>query len=142
MNQKNQKTKQFTKYNKIQREITVYLNKKHEKYAEEVITYVNDSPVENLKYVDGPDFVVEISNVSSIAQLTVNCKGQDIEIDAIRLINDDIEEIISDLQIETEMKEQIDEVIFSELPFKLRNKGLKPKFVRLFLKLLEYIDQV
>lgn len=120
------------------------------KYAEEVITYVNDSPVENLKYVDGPDFVVEISNVSSIAQLTVNCKGQDIEIDAIRLINDDIEEIISDLQIETEMKEQIDEVIFSELPFKkkrigirkLRNKGLKPKFVRLFLKLLEYIDQV
>ena len=48
------------------------------------------------------------------------------------------------------MKEQIDEVIFSEIPMKkkriavrkLRRKGLEQKFVRLFLKLLEYIEQV
>ncbi len=120
------------------------------KYANEVITYVNDAPIENVKYTDGPDFIVEVKDVSTIAQLSVNCKGKDIEIDAIRLINDDIEEIISDLQIETEMKEKIDAVIFSDLPIKkkrigirkLRNKGLQPKFVRLFLKLLEYIDQV
>ncbi|MDD2518773.1 MAG: glycoside hydrolase family 31 protein, partial [Bacilli bacterium] len=120
------------------------------KQADEVITYVNDQEIKNKHYTSGPDFIVEVNNVSTIAQLTVNCKGKDIEIDAVRLINDDIEGIISDLTIETEMKEKIDAVIFSDLPMKkkriavrrLRNKGLKPKFIRLFLKLLEYIEQV
>ncbi len=120
------------------------------KQANEVITYVNDQEVENIHYTEGPDFIVEVNDVSTIGQLTVNCKGKDIEIDAIRLINDDIENIISDLTIETEMKEKIDAVIFSDLPMKkkriavrrLRNKGLESKFVRLFLKLLEYIEQV
>lgn len=120
------------------------------KQADEVITYVNDQEIKNKHYTSGPDFIVEVSNVSTIGQLTVNCKGKDIEIDAVRLINDDIEGIISDLTIETEMKEKIDAVIFSDLPMKkkriavrrLRNKGLKPKFIRLFLKLLEYIEQV
>ena len=120
------------------------------KRAEEVITYVNDQEVSNTHYTEGPDFIVEVKDVSAIAQLTINCKGKDIEIDAIRLINEDIENIISDLTIETEMKEKIDAVIFSDLPIKkkriavrkLRRKGLKPKFVRLFLKLLEYVEQV
>ena len=64
--------------------------------------------------------------------------------------NDDIESIINDLQIETEMKEVIDSILFSNLPIKkkrieirkLRRKGLERKFVRLFLKLLEYIEQI
>ncbi len=120
------------------------------KQADEVITYVNDMPIRNKHYTEGPDFIVEVKDVTTIGQLTVNCKGKDIEIDALRLINDDIEDIISDLTIETELKEKIDEVIFSDLTIKkkrigirkLRNKGLERRFVRLFLKLLEYIDQV
>ncbi len=120
------------------------------KRAKDVITHINEEQVGNKSYVEGLDFIVEVDNVSTIGQLTINCKGKDIEIDAIRLINDDIESIISDLTIETEMKEQIDEVIFSEIPMKkkriavrkLRRKGLEQKFVRLFLKLLEYIEQV
>lgn len=120
------------------------------KQADDVIIYFNDSKIESTSYTEGPDFIVEIKDVSTIGQLTVNCKGKDIEIDAVRLINEDISHIISDLQITTSMKEQIDAVLFSDLPIKkkriairkLRSKGLEPKFIKLFLKLLEYIEQV
>lgn len=120
------------------------------KHAEDVIIYFNDSKIEGTNYTEGPDFIVEVKDVPSIGQLTVNCKGKDIEIDAVRLINEDIANIISDLQIKTELKEKIDDVLFSDLPIKkkrievrkLKNKGLEPKFIKLFLKLLEYIEQV
>ena len=120
------------------------------KKANDVITYFNDNPIDCTTYVDGPDFIVEVKEVSTIGQLTINCKGKDIEIDAVRLINEDIEGIISDLPIETLMKEKIDAVIFSDLPIKkkriavrrLRSKGLEKKFIKLFLKLLEYVGQV
>ena len=122
------------------------------KIADDVIVYFNDTPVDEFKsYKDGPDFIVEINDISTIGQLTVNCKGKDIEIDAVRLINEDISSIISDLQIETKMKEMIDKVLFDESLTlkkkrieirKLRRKGLKPEFIKVFLKLLEYVGQV
>lgn len=48
------------------------------------------------------------------------------------------------------MKEEIDKVLFSNLPTnkkrialrKLKKKKLEPKFIKLFLNLLEYVDQV
>jgi len=120
------------------------------KKANDVIVYFNNEKIEHKTYVRGADFIVEVKDVPSIGQLTLNCKGKDIEIDAIRLINEDIETIINDLQIPTELKEQLDAVLFSNEPIKkkrievrkLGNKGLEHKFVKLFLKLLEYIDQV
>ena len=120
------------------------------KKANELVVYFNDLPIEAKGYVSGPNFIVEVNDVSSVGQLTINCKGKDIEIDALRLISDDIESIISDLQIETKMKLLIDEVLFSDLPTKkkriairkLAAKGLEHKFIKLFLKLIEYMDQV
>ena len=120
------------------------------KKANDVIVYFNDTQIESKNYVQGSNFIVEVENVDTIGQLTLNCKGKDIEIDAVRIINEDIESIISDLQIETEMKEKIDAILFSELSIKkkrieirkLGNKGLEHKFVKLFLKLLEYINQI
>ena len=122
------------------------------KKADDVIVYFNDTPVDEFtSYKDGADFIVEVKNISTIGQLTINCKGNDIEIDAVRIINEDISSIISDLQIETKMKEMIDKVLFDELLTlkkkrieirKLRKKGLEPKFIKLFLKLLEYVGQV
>ena len=108
-----------------------------------VIVYEDKQKVECNSYASGPDFIVEIENIKSTSQLTVNCKGKDIEIDATHLINNDIEGILDDLQIETLMKEQIDEVLFSELPIKkkrinlrkLGNNGLEKKFVKLFLRI-------
>lgn len=122
------------------------------KQSKEVIVYFNETKLGYESYVEGPDFVVEVKDVKTIGQLTINCKGKDIEIDAVRLINEDIESIISDLQIETELKEKVDAILFNnELPIKkkrieirkLGNKGvLERKFMKLFLKLLEYIEQV
>jgi alpha-glucosidase (family GH31 glycosyl hydrolase) len=120
------------------------------KQANSVIAYYNSNNIETNSYVEGNDFIVEVKDISTTGQLTINCKGKDIEIDAIRVINDDIEAIISDLQIDTELKNKIDAVLFSDQTIKrkrigirrLKGQGLEGKFVKLFLKLLEYIDQV
>ena len=120
------------------------------KVANDVIVYYNDTMITSNNYVVGPDFIVEVKDVPTIGQLTLNCKGKDIEIDAVRIINDDVEQIISDLQIDTKMKEMIDKVLFSDLSIKrkrieirkLGNKGLERKFIKLFLKILEYINEV
>lgn len=120
------------------------------KKAEDVICYINDMQVESKSYIEGADFIVEVNEVPTIGQLTINCKGKDIEIESERLIKDEFESIISDLELETSMKEKIDEVLFSNLTIKkkrialrkLGNQGLGRKFVKLFLKLLEYMDEV
>ena len=110
-------------------------------------TYYEKIPFES--YVDGPNFIVEVKNIPTFGhQLTVNCKGQDIEIDAVRLVNEDIEGIISDLQIKTEQKDMIDKIMFSDLSIRkkriavrrLQNKKLERKFIQLCLKLLEYVE--
>ena len=121
------------------------------KKADDVIVYSNDIKMEYRSYVNGPDFIVEIKDAKTIGQITINCKGKDIEIDAIRLINNDIEKILSDLQIPTDQKEKVDAILFDDkLPInkkrieirKMKRYGLEPKFIKLFLKLLEYIKQV
>ncbi len=120
------------------------------KEAEDVIAYFNDQKIEANSYVEDTNFVVEVKHVSTLGQLTLNCKGKDIEIDAVRIINDDIESIISDLPIETEMKSRIDAVMFSDDSIKkkrigihkLNNKRLERKYIKLFLKLLDYIKEV
>ena len=74
--------------------------------------------------------------------------GKDIEVDAARIINEDINEIISDLQIETLVKERVGAIIFSNMSKskkriairKLKNTGLDPLFIKMFLKLLEYVE--
>lgn len=117
------------------------------KVSKDVSVYLRDTQIPFHTYVDGTDFIVYVENVDTLKQLTVNCKGKDIEIDAVRIINDDIESILSDLQIETEMKEKVDAIFFSDLSIKkkriairkLGNKGLERKFIQLFLKLLDYI---
>ena len=120
------------------------------KKATDVIVYENKEKIDCKSYPLGPDFIVEVENVSSISQITINCKGKDIEFDPTRLINDDIAGIIDDLQIETLLKEKIDKIIFSDLPIKkkriairkLGKEGLEKKFIKLFLNLLQYISIV
>ena len=81
--------------------------------------------------------------------LTINCKGKDIEIDAVRLINDDLESILVDLKINTYLKEEIDSIIFGDLSYekkriaikKLKSKGLSKEHIGLFVKLLDYINE-
>lgn len=120
------------------------------KKADDVICYFNDRQIKTISYVDSGDFIVEINDVPSMGQITLNCKGKDIEIDAMRFINDDIDSILLDLPINTVLKEQISSVMFSELPIKrkrieirkLRKYNLGREYIRLFLKLLEYMSTI
>ncbi len=120
------------------------------KKADNVFAYYNDTQIKTVSYVDDTDFIVEIEHVPSIGQVTLNCKGKDIEIDAIRLINDDIDSILLDLPINTVLKEKISSIMFCELPIKrkrieirkLKKYNLGKEYIRLFLKLLEYIGQI
>ena len=118
--------------------------------AEFVKTNVGRNPVANVSYTDETDFIIEINDVPTTEQLTINCGGKAIEIDAVRLINEDIDEIISDLQIETSLKESIANILFSDMEIrkkrieirKLRTRGLKGIFIKMFIKLLEYISEI
>lgn len=86
----------------------------------------------------------------SIGQLTINCKGKDIEIDAMRLINDDVNSVLLDLKIDTYLKEEIAGIMFGELPLKkkrieirkLKKRGLSKEYIDLFLRLIDYISEV
>ena len=94
--------------------------------------------------------IIDVPNVSSSSKLIITCVGDDIENSTLRLINDDIQGILEDLEIQTILKEKIDIILFGNLPIKkkrieirkLRRKGLEPKFVKMFLNLLEYIETV
>ena len=120
------------------------------KRTEEVTAFTGATSLPLKTYVDGQDFIVEVKDVPTVGQLSLSCKGKDIEIDAVRIINEDIERIISDLQISTKMKEKIDSILFSSEPNKkkrieirkLAKKGLDKKFIKMFLRLLEYIDEI
>ena len=116
------------------------------KNANEVIVMQENTPVKFESYIEENDFVVDIKDVSTIKQLTINCKGRDIEIDATRIINEDIDAIISELPITTKLKDTVADIIFSNEDIadrriaikKLRRKGLNSLFIRAFLKLLDY----
>lgn len=119
------------------------------KQAQDVTAYFNSQKLAVNSSVDGNDFVVEIYGCPTVGQLTVNCKGRDIEIDAVRLINDDVDSILVDLQINTYLKEDIAKIMFGKDTIshkriairKLKKKGLSKEYVQLFLRLLEYISE-
>ena len=120
------------------------------KYAEDVEVHFDSAIIEvSNKYIEDNDFIVEINDVKTVGQLTINCKGSDIEIDAVRVIGEDIESILSDLQIETSIKEKVALILFSNEPLKdkrIKIRKLKKKldksFITLFLKLAEYMETV
>ena len=116
----------------------------------EVQVFVNQVSYNFKSYEDDKDFVVEINDVDTSSSVLINCKGQNVELEAVRLISDDFVGIISDLQIPTELKEKIDAILFGDDPIakkriqirKLTTKGLERKFVDLFLKLIEYLREI
>ena len=120
------------------------------KYTEGVQVFANEFNIPFRSYVDDNDFVIECNDVPTDQRFFVYCKGKDIEIDAARVINDDLESIIQDLSITTELKEELDKIIFSDASIKtkrigvrkLRRKGLASIHIRMFMKLFEYIQGV
>ena len=121
------------------------------KEPDEIIIHVGDEKVKGeVTYNDENDFIVELPAISTLKQITVNLKGKNIEIDGLRLVNDDFESILNDLPIKTETKNVIGEILFSDKSIqekriqvrKLKRIGINQKYITLFLKLLEYMAEV
>lgn len=120
------------------------------KFTENVQVFCNEVNVPLRRYVEDNDFVIEFDKVPTNGKIFVYCKGKDIEIDTSRVINDELESIISDLTITTELKFEIDKIIFSDASIrekriairKLKKKGLPSIFIKMFLKLFEYLSEV
>ncbi len=121
--------------------------------SDDVQAYIKSEPTECKLSVDGTDFIVEVRDIPTTEQLTLNCKGKDIEIDAIRIVIEDVEEIISDLPLPTAQKDNIYNLLVDknlekdkkriELHKLAKGKeALDKKYIQLFLQLLEYMDQV
>ena len=115
--------------------IEVYVNK--DKLSDNIKTYEEDN-----------NFIVEVMDVDTTKELIINCRGKDIEINAVRIINEDINSIITDLPIETVTKEKIASIIFSDLEIKKKRiqikkiRELDKRFIRMFIKLLEYVAEI
>lgn len=118
------------------------------KYTDGVQVFCDQMNVPYRRFVEDNDFVIEFDNIPTSSKVFVYCKGKDIEIDASRVINEDLEGIISDLTIPTELKIKIDEIIFSDMSIKEKRiairklRGLPRVFVKMFMKLFEYIAEV
>ena len=121
------------------------------KEASNIKVYSNDIEIPFNSYLVDNDFIIEIKDVQTSAQLTINCQGSDIEIDALMLINDDIDSILSDLKVPTKLKDTIANILFDEKLSiskkrieirKLKRLGLDPRSIKIFLRLIEYMSEV
>ena len=98
--------------------------------------------------IEKNDLIIKLNDINPYETLEVNIIGNNIEIETISVINEEIEGILDDLEINTILKEEIDSIIFSDLPIKkkriglrkLRKSGLEPKYINMFIGLLEFIE--
>lgn len=120
------------------------------KKADNIVVYENDKTIDNIETeVTETSFIVYIKNIDSKNQLAINCYGKDIEIDSIKLIKDDIDSILYDLKINTALKDEVAAIVFDDKISlakkriairRLKRKGLDPRSVKAFLRLLEYME--
>lgn len=109
-----------------------------------------NNKIDYYAYTEDNDFIIEVNDVDTTKDLGIVCRGRNIEIEASRIINEDVNYIISDLKIHTSLKEELAKIFFGKLDVrkkrieirKLSKKGLEKNFVKMFLKLLEYINEI
>ena len=119
------------------------------KSPEKVLIKRNNTVEENNFEIEKNDLLVRIDNVNCYEPLEINIIGKNLEIETISVINEEIGGILDDLEIDTRLKEEIDSIIFSDVPMnkkriflrKLRKRGLEPKFINMFIGLLEFTEQ-
>ena len=108
-------------------------------------TIQDNYPYENEKN----DLLIKLTDINVFEPIEVDIIGKDIEIETISVINEEIEGILDDLEIRTSLKDQIDTIIFNpSLPInkkrvslrKLKKQGLEPKYINMFIGLLEFIE--
>lgn len=112
-----------------------------------IVKYQNKEEIYQYE-IEKNDLIIKLDDMNPYEPLEVNIIGNNIEIETISVINEEIEGILDDLEINTIIKEEIDSIIFSDLPIKkkriglrkLRKSGLEPKYINMFIGLLEFIE--
>ena len=96
------------------------------------------------------DFIIKLNEIDISHPIVIKCVGENMEIEAAHLLNEDIDSIINDLKIKTTIKEKLAKIAFSDMPInqkriairRLGRQGLQFKFVQMFLKLYDYLQEV
>lgn len=128
---------------------TYLLRFKNMKNPDKIIVKYQGQTKECQAIVEKNDLLLELKDINVYEPLEVLLLGNNLEIENISVINKEIEGILDDLEIETIIKESVDEIIFSDLSInkkriglrKLRRQGLEPKYINMFISLLEFINQ-
>lgn len=128
---------------------TYLLRFKNMKNPDKIIVKYQGQTKECQAIVEKNDLLLELKDINVYEPLEVLLLGNNLEIENISVINKEIEGILDDLEIETMIKESVDEIIFSDLSInkkriglrKLRRQGLEPKYINMFISLLEFINQ-
>ncbi len=115
------------------------------KQPNEVSVKSNNVDIKYLLSTEQNDLIIDLENINLFNSLEVLIIGQDLEIENLNLVNKQIEEILDDLEVNTIIKEKIDKIIFSDLPIKkkrialrkLKKDKLEPKYINMFISLLE-----
>ena len=118
------------------------------KSPDKVLVKRNTEVSEHDFEIEKNDLLIKIEDINIYEPLEISIIGKNMEIETISVINEEIEGILDDLEINTILKEQIDAIIFSDLPInkkriglrKLKRQGLEPKFITMFIGLLEFIE--
>ena len=111
---------------------------------------INDNTIKYNAYYDGDDFIVNIEGLMIGRDFSINIKGKDTFVNYVTYINEEIREIIYDLEIDTRLKDKLDNILFSNLDIKkkrikirkLKRSGLDKKYIKMFIYLLEYIQKI
>lgn len=118
---------------------------------DEVDIHIGSEKVKGFEtYLDDNDYIIELPALSTLKQITISIKGKNLEVDAASLFNDDIYSILSDIPIKTKTKNIIGQILFNDDDIKtkrvkvrkLKSQGVNQKYINLFLKLLEYLQEV
>ena len=118
------------------------------KSPEKVIVNYAGNQLLNSHEVEKKDLIIKLQDIDVYQPVEINIIGQNLEIEVENVINEQIEGILFDLEIETTIKYKIDEIIFSNLEIKqkrielrkLRKYDLEPKYINMFIDLLEFIQ--
>lgn len=126
-----------------------FLKFRNMKKPDKVTVKFNNNILEPLEVKNEKnDLIISLENVSVYGNLEVVIEGSNIEIETVSVINEEIQYILDDLSINTVIKEKIDSIIFSDLSIKkkrialrkLKKDKLEPKFITMFINLLEFME--
>lgn len=118
---------------------------RNSKQPEKITVSVNNQIITDYDvHVDENDLVININHVDTKKHLNISCSGN-VEIENVKNINEEFNEIISDLKIETIIKEKLASIFFSSedaLDKKSKIKKLKSLKLNELLtkKLIELLD--